>query len=68
MVLLPYEAGILGRESDHLPPPSAKVKNACIYTVTLSYVFPAWLIKQTALLVTPQNRKRTHNSKMKQNL
>jgi hypothetical protein len=31
-----------GREADHLPPSSAEVKNAWIYTSTPQYAFMAW--------------------------
>jgi hypothetical protein len=34
----------LGREADHLPPPSAEFKNAWSYTSTPQYVFMAWCL------------------------
>jgi len=38
----------LRHETDHLPPPSAEVKNAWSYTSTHPYVFIAWyLVKPT---------------------
>jgi hypothetical protein len=33
-----------GREADHLPPSSAKVKNAWSYTSTPQYIFMAWCL------------------------
>jgi hypothetical protein len=34
----------LGREADHSPPASSKVKNACSYTSTPQYIFMAWCL------------------------
>jgi hypothetical protein len=35
-----------GRESDHSPPSSAKVKNSWSYTFSPSYVFVAWCLRK----------------------
>jgi len=46
-----------GREADHSPPSSAKVKNAWSYTFTPQYVFMAWcLVKHSGYLGTTTNQ------------
>jgi hypothetical protein len=42
----------LGREVNHLPPPSAKLKNVWSYTSITPYAFTAWTKKITLLFCT----------------